>query len=140
MTQETGSSRWRPGQSGNPAGRKPGTGEVAKLRAAIAEHVPDIIERLVGAARDGDTQAARLLLERVLPPVKAIEMPAVVDLPGDTLAEHGRAVLMAAADGELAPTQAASLISALGALARVVEVDELTRRVEALEGRRHGST
>jgi hypothetical protein len=31
---------WKPGQSGNPGGRKPGTGEVAKLQAAISKHVP----------------------------------------------------------------------------------------------------
>ena len=35
--------RWKPGESGNPAGRKPGSGEVAKLRAAIAEHMPGIV-------------------------------------------------------------------------------------------------
>ena len=37
---------WKTGQSGNPAGRKPGTGEVAKIRAAIAKQVPAIIKQL----------------------------------------------------------------------------------------------
>lgn len=127
--------QWQPGTSGNPAGRTPGTGKVAKLRAAIAEHVPAIVERLVEAAKDGDVQAARLLLERVLPPVKAVEATQTVELRGETLTAQGQAVLAAVAAGELAPGQGATLIGALGTLARVVEVDDLLRRIEALEAR-----
>ena len=88
---------WKPGQSGNPAGRKPGTGEVAKLRAAIAEHVPPIIEKLTAAALSGDVGAARLLLERVIPPLKASEEPVLLTLPDGTLTEQGRGVLVAVA-------------------------------------------
>lgn len=125
--------RWKPGESGNPAGRKPGTGEVAKLRAAIAEHLPGIVAQLVEAAKAGDVQAARLLLERVIPPVKAAEVAQAVALPGETLTDQGRAVLAAIAGGELAPGQGAVLLSAIGSLARVAEVDELQARIVALE-------
>lgn len=128
--------RWKPGESGNPAGRRPGTGEVARLRAGIAEHVPAIVAKLVEAAKAGDVQAARLLLERVIAPLRAIEEAATVPMPAGTLAEQGRALLAAAAAGDLPPGQAAALLGALGTLARVVEVDELTRRVEALEARK----
>ena len=124
---------WKPGQSGNPTGRKPGTGEVARLRAAIAEHVPAIIERLTRQALDGDVQAARLLLERSIAPLKSIEPTQALALPDGTLTEQGRAVLAAVAGGLLAPSQGSALLSAIGALARVSEVDELTRRIEALE-------
>ena len=130
---------WRAGQSGNPRGRRPGSGEVAKLRAAIAEHVPTIIERLVAAALQGDTGAARLLLERVCPPLKATEEPAPLALPDGTLTEQGRAVLGAVAAGELAPGQGAALLGAIGTLARVAEVDELERRLTALEARTPGA-
>lgn len=126
---------WRPGQSGNPAGRKPGTGEVARLRAAIAEHVPAIIEQLTTAALAGDVGAARLLLERVIPPLKAAEQSVPLALPDGTLTEQGRAVLGAVAAGKLAPGQGASLLAGIGTLARVVELDELARRVAALEGK-----
>jgi hypothetical protein len=128
--------RWKPGESGNPTGRKPGAGQVAKLRADIAKHVPEIVEKLTTAAKAGDVSAARLLLERVLPPVKAIEQAALVPLPAEgTLTEQGRAVLQAVAGGELAPTQGAALLGALGTLAKLAETDELARRIEALEGR-----
>ena len=130
---------WRAGQSGNPRGRRPGTGEVAKLRAAIAEHVPTILARLVAAALQGDVSAARLLLERVCPPLKATEEAAPLALPDGTLTEQGRAVLGAVAAGELAPGQGAALLGAIGTLARVVEVDELEARLTALEARTPGA-
>lgn len=124
---------WKPGQSGNPKGRPPGTSEVAKLRAAIAEHVPAIIERLREQALEGDVQAARLLLERTVAPLKAMEPAQALTLPDGTLTEQGRAVLASVAGGELAPSQGAALVTAIGTLARVTEIDELAARVAALE-------
>ena len=94
---------WKKGQSGNPAGRTPGTGEVSKLRAAIAKQVPAIIEQLTTAALAGDVGAARLLLERTVAPLKAVEPTLVVDMVGETLTEQGRAVLASVAAGEVAP-------------------------------------
>lgn len=130
--------RWKAGESGNPAGRKPGTGEVAQLRAAIANRVPELIERLLEQALEGDTAAARLLLERVVAPLKATEQAQAIDLPNGTLTDQGRAVLLAVGAGELAPGQGAALLGAIGALARVAEIDELAARVAALENR-HGN-
>lgn len=133
MTPKGKAPNWKPGQSGNPAGRKPGTSEIAKLRDAIKAHVPAIVERLTAQALDGDVQAARLLLERTVPPLRAIESAQALALPDGTLTEQGRAVLGAVADGELAPGQGAALVTAIGTLARVSEIDELAARVAALE-------
>lgn len=127
--------RWKSGESGNPAGRKPGTGQVASLRADIAKQVPAIIERLTAAALSGDVGAARLLLERAIAPLKAQEVAAPVRLPDGTLTEQGRAVMDATASGDLAPGQAAALLTALGTLARLTETDELAVRVSALEAK-----
>lgn len=124
---------WKPGESGNPAGRPLGSGKVAELRTAIAQHLADIVTKLVEQAKAGDTGAARLLLERVLPAVKPVEQAAPIALPDGTLTEQGRAVMLAAGIGDLSPTQAAQLLTSLGALAKLVEQDELVRRVEALE-------
>jgi len=124
---------WKPGQSGNPKGRPAGTGEVAKLRAAIAGNVPAILESLTTAALAGDVQAARLLLERALPPIKPVEATQALSLPDGTLTEQGRAVLAAVAAGELAPGQGAQLLTAIGTLGKVAEIDELAARITALE-------
>ena len=118
-------SRWEKGRSGNPAGRKPGTGEVARLRAQIAQDVPEIIKSVTAAAKGGDIGAARLLLERVLPALKPAEETIAVPLPGETLTEQGRAALDAVAEGRLAPGQGAALLASLGSLAKLAETDEL---------------
>ena len=127
--------RWKPGESGNPKGRTPGTGEVAKIRAAIADRVPELLAAMMTRALDGDVGAARLLLERAIAPLKAAEQPQALSLPDGTLTDQGRAVLAAVAAGELAPGQGAALLGAIGTLARVAEVDELARRIEVLEGK-----
>jgi hypothetical protein len=132
--------RWKAGESGNPNGRKPGTGEVAKLRESIAAHLPEIITRLVVQAKEGDAQAARLLLERVLPALKPMEQPIELTLPADSgLTEQGKAIVLAVADGTLAPGQGAALLTGLGALARIKEIDELEKRITQLEGGKHGN-
>ena len=133
MTEKKKPGRWKAGESGNPKGKPPGSGELQKLRAAIGEHVPEIINQLVAAARGGDIQAARLILERVLPPVKAIEQAQAIELPDGSLTDQGRAVLRSVAAGELAPGQGAQLLSAIGTLGKIAELDELAARITALE-------
>ncbi len=135
MTDAKGKSpgRWKTGESGNPAGRKPGTGEVARIRASIAERVPDLLAALMTKALDGDVGAARLLLERAIAPLKAAELPEALALPDGSLTDQGRAVLAAVAAGELAPGQGAQLLAAIGSLARVTEIDEMDARLTKLE-------
>ena len=54
--------------------------------------------------------------------------------------EHfdGHAHVQAAADGDLAPAQAAQIVTALGSVAKIIETTELVRRIEALESRSKG--
>lgn len=59
-------------------------------------------------------------------------------LPDGSLTEQGRAVLAAVGAGELAPGQGAQLITAIGSLARVAEIDEIAARLAALEEKHHG--
>ncbi len=128
------SGRWKPGQSGNPAGRRPGSGSVAALRASLVECLPDVLDNLTKAAVAGNLQAARILLDRVLPPLRAEESSVLVDLSvAGSLAEKAQVVLTAAASGEVGPGQAAQMISALGTTARIIEAEELEQRITALE-------
>lgn len=53
----------------------------------------------------------------------------------DTLTDKARVVLEAVADGRVPPDIGAQLVTAIGTVARVAEVDELLRRIEALEKR-----
>lgn len=128
---------WKPGQSGNPKGRPKGSGDVAQMRSAIAAQLPQLLGAMMQRALDGDVGAARLLLERTVAPLKATDVAQPLHLPDGTLTEQGRAVMAAVSAGELAPSQGAALVGALGALARVAEMDELAARVAELE-KQHG--
>ena len=58
---------------------------------------------------------------------------AVVAAAKDGDMTAARLVLGACAQGDISPDEAATLMQAISAQARVVEVEELTQRVQALE-------
>ena len=136
MTNKTPANLWKPGQSGNPAGRPPGQSVITRLRAQIEPDTPAILQVMVAAAKGGDIQAARLILERIIPPIKPTEKAIELPLMGDSLTEMGRAVLAGISVGEVAPTQGSHLIASIGALSRLIQIDELERRITLLETRR----
>jgi len=106
------------------------------MRAALATDLHQIIETLKAQALAGDAQAIRIILDRVLPSLRPVELPAALTLPaGGTLADHAHAVVQAAADGDIAPSQASQIVTALGGVAKIVETTELIKRIEALEAK-----
>ncbi len=134
MTSRTSKGRFVAGHSGNPLGR-PRTSLSGRVRERIAEHVDELVDMLLTRARQGDVAAAKTLLERVAPPLRPEEPAVRVDVPAEaSLTDTGRAVIDAAVAGIVPPAQAAALVGAVGAVARVVETDELVRRIGVLEG------
>ena len=123
------------GQSGNPQGRPKGSGLSAQLRAAIEQDAPSIIKAMIEQAKAGDMQAAKALLDRVLPALKpesqAIHLPELV--AAGTMAEKARAAIDAAGAGAVSPSAASDLVAAIAGLARVVETTELQQRLDELE-------
>ena len=80
-------------------------------------------------------QAAKIILDRLVPSLRPVEMAAVLTLPASaTLAGQAKAVVNAAA-GELEPSQAAQIVTALGGVAKSIEATELLERIEALKRR-----
>ena len=125
--------KFAPGNKASP-GRPPGRGAVAEMRDALAADLGGIIDTVRARALAGDMQAARIILDRLVPSLRPVEMPAVLTLPaGATLAGQAQAVVNAAAAGELAPSQAAQIVTALGGVAKIIEATELLKRIEALE-------
>lgn len=77
---------------------------------------------------------------RVLPSLKPIEQPVALLLPsGEGLTAQGVAIVEAVAAGALAPSQGAALLTGLGSLARIKEIDELDKRISQLEGVSRGN-
>lgn len=126
---------FKKGQSGNPKGRPPGTTLAGKLRAAVGAEWDAIIGALIEKAKEGDTQAAQLLLTRVAPAVKPVQEPIKVDVTGETLTEKAASILDAATTGKLSPSDAKMLLDGLGAVVKIQEFDEIVKRIEKLEER-----
>jgi hypothetical protein len=80
-----GHGRFAPGQSGNPAGRKPGTpNRATRLRDQLREgELEQAIRGLMELVRDGNGVAIRFVLERMFPKPRERE----IDL-GPALGEH----------------------------------------------------
>lgn len=129
-------TRFQPGQSGNPAGRPRGIpNPQARLRKAIEQHVPAILERLVAAALDGDVAAASLLLSRALAPLRPEALAQAIPEAGETLEQRAEAVAAATLSGEVSTGAAADLMAILQSQARIKELVELEARIAALEQR-----
>jgi hypothetical protein len=137
MTDREKNGRWTPGgQSPNPKGKPVGAvSPSTKLRKMIEEYMPGVIATLIVSARKGDTTAAGILLSRSLPPLRPSRDNVVVDgvTSKSTPAEIAIAVTRAACAGTLPADVAADLAAALASVAKVREVDELVRRLDALE-------
>lgn len=124
--------KFQPGQSGNPAGRPKDKTPATKLRKSIAEDMPDIIKALITQAKAGDVAAAKVLLDRVCPSLKPQALP--ISLPANgTLTEQGGEIIKATMAGQIPPDIGSQLITALAAQSKIIETDELTKRIEALE-------
>ena len=127
------SNRFKPGQSGNPAGRPKGSGLVGQLRQQLSDAAPDIVAKLIESAKAGDSTAMRIVLEKLIPNQKPQLPPLAISIPDGSLLERANAVLDAAIKGEVSPDQAAAIISMGNEIARLKEYEDLEKRLIALE-------
>lgn len=130
------SGQFKPGQSGNLAGKPKGA--VSEKTRLLREATPEILQRVIAQAKAGDVRSQELILSRTVPPLKAQHGPTPFELKGETLTQRGEAVLAAVAAGELDAVIGKSLLDSLASLVRVAELDEVRTRLEALEGRNNG--
>lgn len=104
------------------------------LRELLQPHSKELVERAVELALNGDTAALKLCLERLMPPIRAKDDSVKITLPKKgTLTEQAQAIIHAMAQAKLSPREASAMLQALASQAKIVEVDELIRRIEALE-------
>jgi hypothetical protein len=124
--------KFKPGVSGNPAGRPKGQHPAHNLRNTIVENMPQVIESLVNLAKNGDVQAAKVLLDRVCPTLKPQAMPINLSVNG-SLAEQGREIINATLSGQIPPDIGSQLIIALANQTKLIEIQELEQRISNLE-------
>ncbi len=66
---------FKKGKSGNPAGRKPGTGKHQQLRKILETKAPELIDKAISLALSGDVKMMAMCLDRVLPALRQVVTP-----------------------------------------------------------------
>ena len=127
---------FKKGQSGTPIGRRSGQTPASKLRKAIGKHGDELVQILLSNARNGDVQAAKVLIDKLIPNLKPQSQPVKLPIDGDTLSDQGSQVLGLMANGLLPVEDASGLLIALSNLAKLKEFDSLVERLENLEQRK----
>lgn len=131
-----GNPAWTPGcPSPNPSGRPAGLPDKRLLATQAAlDEMRNIVAMLVGRALEGDTNAASIVLSKVLPSVKA--QAEKVNFAFDAsapISDQVAQVLDAVAAGAVAPDVGRLIIDSIARLADVRASEELAARIEALE-------
>lgn len=130
---------WKPGQSGNPAGRPKGAlnATTRVVQALLDGDAEEIVRKAIEMAKSGDGPVLRAVLERIAPARKdnpvAIELPAV-----ETAADAKRAsaaVLASVAAGDITPGEGQAVMALLTAHRAIVETEDLEARIAALEAK-----
>lgn len=131
---------WKPGQSGNPKGKPAGARNKATLAvlALMESGAKEIAKAVVDQAKAGDLTAARMILDRLAPPMRerpiSIELPATDTVKG--IAEAQNAILHAVAGGDLMLGEAATLAGIVESRRKALETQELEARISALEAQK----
>ena len=134
---EQNPTQFKPGQSGNPAGKPKGTRNATTLalEALLDGQASALTQKAINLALAGDMAALRLCLDRILPPRKdspvAFVLPEIKTL-NDAVPAMG-ALVKAVGQGDLTPTEAGELTKMVQAFAKIIETAGIEERVRKLE-------
>jgi len=123
---------FKKGQSGNSAGRPAGKTPATELKKIIADNMPDILQQMIKQAKNGDTGAAKALIDKVIPNLKPQAMTVQVQTSG-SIAGQAQEVITATLEGSIPPDVSGMMLNTLANQAKLIEQEELIQRIEALE-------
>jgi len=128
--------KFQSGKSGNPSGRPKGIKDRrVALREKLLPHADQLIEMLTSFARAGDMSAMKIVMDRIIPPLK--EEYLQVSIPKIESAEDclkaQAAVLNAVAAGDILPSEGQVMSGLIDAQRKAYETQELAKRLDALE-------
>ncbi len=135
--------KFRKGQSGNPLGRPKGIRNKATLaaEALFEDEIEGICRKAIEKAMQGNIQAIKIILDRILPPKK--DGPIFIDLPviktGSDILEAIQRVGAAVCHGELSPLDGDILTRLIDRQARAIEMNAFEQRLKSLEDRQRNS-
>jgi len=101
----------------------------------MSDDVEGVVRSVLNKAKDGDMQAAKIVLDRIVPPRKGrqieADIPEANDLKG--VAEAQAAILSAVADGILTPDEGKTVSEIVESRRKAIETLELEQRISELE-------
>jgi hypothetical protein len=136
-TSPSNPSHFQKGQSGNPAGRPPGSRNKATLAAeALLEgELERLTREAIDRAMDGDALLLRLCITRLMPAPRGRRVQ--LDLAGGgnvaDVAASLEATIRAVAEGVISPLEASDVAEVIELQRRTVETVDLERRLAHLE-------
>jgi hypothetical protein len=133
--------KFRPGQSGNPAGRPPGARNKKTIAAEelLGEKAKAMVERIIFLAEGGHPMALRLCMEAVMP--RGADRPLALELPRVRCADDADAafdiVIDAFGRGTLSTREFNHMLAAVGRMARTThQIQDLRERERDRPGRK----
>lgn len=123
---------FKPGQSGNAAGRPPGKTARGRFRELVEPDMQELVQTLLDMAKGGDVQAIRVILDKTVPNLKASADNIKLRASG-TLEETGAAVISSMTRGAIAPDEALTVMGALATQAKLIEQQNVVARLDQLE-------
>jgi hypothetical protein len=126
-------TRFKPGNPGKPKGTRHHATRLAE--ALIDGQAKELVQKAIGMALAGDPTAMRIVIDRLCPPRR--ERTISLDLPSiksaTDLIAAAAALTDATAAGDITPSEAASLSTLVGNVAKAVETVEIAARLAKLE-------
>lgn len=93
-----------------------------------------IITAMVEAAKGGNTSAAKILIERCIPTLKPSSPHINIGgISNKTLTGQGRDAIEAMCLDRITPEQCETILNAISKLSRIIEIDDLEKRIYNLE-------
>lgn len=109
-----------------------GAEALARARRLIEAAAPSIVRVLIDAARGGDINAARILLDRVLPVARSACIQEPIELSGSP-AQQCEQIKAAVASGRLTLEAAETMIAIIESTQRVTDAVQMVERIADLE-------
>jgi hypothetical protein len=130
--------KFLPGGPGGP-GRKPGLSHSEKVRILLEPHRDELIGRALELTKNADPFAAanalRICLERLAPAPRAegekVFVPGLAE--ATTWKDKCETIVAAVARGEISAESAERLLRMVDIYRRATEIDDIDRRLSALE-------
>ena len=128
-------TRFKPGNGGRPKGSK--NKRTVLLEAITESDLEAIRNKLIEKAKEGDTQAARLIYDRIEPVPRARRVQIVLPDTStmDGISKAMAAIVAAMAAGQIDPTEAQQIGALLESNRRIIETVDLAARIAALEAK-----